>query len=76
MVYGMANSIAFLILNMAEYMDNMDKKGLYAVFGIIGLAQITLFLTFKLVFFDLIYEPESWLNDRIGYFELPLFKPS
>lgn len=55
----MANSIAFLILNMAEYLDNIDKKGLYAIFGIIGLAQITLFLTFKLVFFDIIYEPES-----------------
>lgn len=60
MVYGMANSIAFLILNMAEYLDNLDKKGMYAVFGIIGLAQITLFLTFKLVFFDLIYDPTSW----------------
>jgi hypothetical protein len=59
MVYGMANSIAFLILNMAEHLDTLDKKGLYAVFGIIGLAQITLFLTFKLVFFDLIYDPSS-----------------
>ena len=59
MVYGMANSIAFLIMNMAEYLDNLDKKGMYAVFGIIGLAQITLFLTFKLVFFDLIYDPSS-----------------
>jgi hypothetical protein len=25
------------------------------------LAQITLFLTFKLVFFDLIYDPSSWI---------------
>jgi hypothetical protein len=59
MIYGMANSTAFLIFNMAEYLDTIDKKGQYAVFGIIGLAQITLFLTFKLVFFDLIYDPES-----------------
>ena len=59
MIYGMANSTAFLILNMDEYLDTIDKKGQYAVFGIIGLAQITLFLTFKLVFFDLIYDPES-----------------
>ena len=55
MVYGMINSIAFLILNMIEYLDTLDKKGMYTVFGIIGLAQISLFLTFKLVFFDLIY---------------------
>lgn len=56
MVYGMVNSIAFLILNMVEYLDTLDKKGMYTIFGIIGLAQISLFLTFKLVFFDLIYE--------------------
>jgi hypothetical protein len=55
MVYGMVNSIAFLILNMAEYMDALGKQGMYVVFGIIGLAQISLFLTFKLVFFNLIY---------------------
>ena len=29
---------------------------MFVVFGIIGLAQISLFLMFKLVFFDLIYE--------------------
>jgi len=56
MVYGMANSIAFLILNMAQYLDTLEKKSMYTVFGIIGLAQISLFLTFKLVFFDLIYD--------------------
>lgn len=56
MIYGMINSIAFLVLNMIEYLDSMDKKGMYVVFGIIGLAQISLFLTFKLVFFNLIYE--------------------
>jgi len=55
MIYGMLNSIAFLILNMIEYLDTIGKKGMYTVFGIIGLAQISLFLTFKLVFFNLIY---------------------
>lgn len=59
MIYGMINSTAFLIFNMIEYMDGMEKKGLYIAFGIIGLAQISLFLTFKLVFFDLIYESDS-----------------
>lgn len=55
MIYGMINSVAFLVLNMFEHLDEIEKKGQYIVFGIIGLAQITLFLTFKLVFFDLIY---------------------
>jgi hypothetical protein len=56
MIYGMVNSIAFLIFNMYEYLDTIGKQGMYIVFGIIGLAQISLFLTFKLVFFNLIYE--------------------
>ena len=56
MIYGMINSIAFLILNMNQLFGTEDKKAMFTVFGIIGLAQITLFLTFKLVFFDLIYE--------------------
>jgi hypothetical protein len=56
MIYGMLNSIAFLILNMNDFFGSEDKKAKFVVFGIIGLAQITLFLMFKLVFFDLIYE--------------------
>jgi hypothetical protein len=55
MIYGMVNSIAFLILNMNEFFGTQDKKVKFVVFGIIGLAQISLFLMFKLVFFDLIY---------------------
>jgi hypothetical protein len=56
MIYGMLNSIAFLILNMNDFYGSEDKKAKFVVFGIIGLAQITLFLMFKLVFFDLIYD--------------------
>lgn len=59
MVYGMVNSIGFLVLNMNEFFGEQDKKTKFIVFGIIGLAQISLFLTFKLVFFDLIYETEQ-----------------
>lgn len=55
MIYGMVNSTAFLVLNMREYLDGLDKKAL-VIFGIIGAAQIFLFLMFKMVFFDLIYE--------------------
>lgn len=68
MVYGMVNSIAFLILNMMEYLDNLDKKAMYTVYGIIGLAQISLFLTFKLVFFNLIYESSDWTKINFDRF--------
>jgi len=61
MVYGTLNSIAFLVLNLTEYLESLEKKS-YVVYGIIGAAQIFLFLMFKLVFFDLIYETPEW-ND-------------
>jgi len=59
MIYGMVNSIAFLVLNLMEYLEALEKK-LVIVFGIIGAAQIFLFLMFKLVFFDLIYQTQEW----------------
>ena len=59
MVYGTLNSIAFLVLNLTEYLESLEKKS-YVVYGIIGAAQIFLFLMFKLVFFDLIYETPEW----------------
>lgn len=55
MIYGMINSIAFLVMNLSEYLEPLDKKS-YVIFGIIGAAQIFLFLMFKLVFFNLIYD--------------------
>jgi len=58
MIYGMVNSIAFLVLNLMEYLEALEKK-LVIVFGIIGAAQIFLFLMFKLVFFDLIYQTQE-----------------
>ena len=38
-----------------ESLESLEKKALI-VYGIVGAAQIFLFLMFKLVFFDLIYE--------------------
>jgi putative exporter of polyketide antibiotics len=55
MIYGMINSIAFLVLNLMEYLETLEKKS-YLVYGVIGAAQIFLFLMFKMVFFSLIYE--------------------
>lgn len=38
----------------------MEPPKMYVVFGLIAGAQIALFLTFKLVFFKLVYEvPDS-----------------
>lgn len=55
MIYGMVNSIAFLVLNLMEYLETLEKKS-YIVYGVIGAAQIFLFLMFKMVFFSLIYD--------------------
>ena len=55
MIYGMLNSIAFLVFNLMEYLETLEKKS-YIVYGVIGAAQIFLFLMFKMVFFSLIYE--------------------
>jgi hypothetical protein len=55
MIYGMINSIAFLVLNLTEYLEILEKKS-YVIYGVIGAAQIFLFLMFKLVFFDLFYD--------------------
>jgi hypothetical protein len=55
MIYGMVNSIAFLVFNLMEYLETLEKKS-YVIYGVIGAAQIFLFLMFKMVFFSLIYE--------------------
>lgn len=51
----MVNTVTFLVLNLLEYLNELEKPKQYIVFGIIGAMQIALFLTFKLVFFSLIY---------------------
>ena len=48
MVYGMLNTIAFMILNLMDYLDNLERFQQYVVYEIIGAVQIGLFLTFKL----------------------------
>lgn len=55
MAYGMINTTAFLILNLKDYMTELEKPKTYVLFGLIALVEIVLFLIFKLVFFDLIY---------------------
>ncbi len=52
----MANSTAFLVLNLFDYFSESDRKKMLIILGIIAVAQISLFLVFKLVFFDIVYE--------------------
>ena len=58
MIYGMVNSIAFMVLNLRDYLETLEKRS-FVVFGLIGGAQIFLFLIFKLVFFELIYTDQE-----------------
>ena len=58
MAYGMINTIAFLILNIKDYLEELEKPKTYVIFGIIAVVQISLFLIFKLIFFSLIYDAD------------------
>jgi hypothetical protein len=57
LIYGMANSSAFLVLNLREYLESLGQKS-YIILGVIGAVQLFLFLMFRFVFFDLIYQSE------------------
>jgi hypothetical protein len=54
--YGTINTSAFLILNLKPYLQSLETAKMYVLFGLVIGAQLTLFLTFKLVFFRMIYE--------------------
>lgn len=56
MLYGIINSSAFLIMNINQEIESMNKFRVYVIYGLIGICQGTLFLVFKLVFFDIVYE--------------------
>lgn len=51
--YGLINTTAFLIMNLKDYLDEIEPAKKYVVFGIILGTQVALFLIFKLIFFDL-----------------------
>ncbi len=60
--YGMINTAVFLIFNIKAHLNELEKPKVYLIFGIIIGAQVALFLTFKLVFFKMVYEESSvWL---------------
>lgn len=48
----MVNTTVFLIFNLKVYLDDVENAKKYLTFGIIAVAQLALFLIFKLVFFD------------------------
>jgi hypothetical protein len=56
MLYGILNSSAFLIMNINQEIEAMNRHRVYIIYGLIASCQITLFLVFKLVFFDIVYE--------------------
>lgn len=53
--YGTVNTTIFLIQNIREYLQELETPKVYVIFGLIVGAQLTLFLTFKLVFFKMVY---------------------
>jgi hypothetical protein len=57
--YGIINTIIFLINNMKECLQELEPPKMYVVFGIIVGAQLAIFLTFKLVFFKMVYEANA-----------------
>ena len=56
MLYGVLNSSAFLIMNLNSEIESMNRSKAYLIYALIASCQITLFLVFKLVFFDIVYE--------------------
>lgn len=54
--YGMVNTSVFLIFNLKAYLSELELPKVYLTFGLIVGAQVALFLTFKLVFFKMVYE--------------------
>ena len=52
----MINTSLFLIFNLKDHLTEMEPPKKYLTFGLIVGAQIALFLTFKLVFFKMVYE--------------------
>lgn len=54
--YGIINSSIFLVLNLKEQLDNLENFHKYIAYGIAVGVQITLFIVFKLVFFNMLFE--------------------
>lgn len=53
--YGLINTAVFLIFNVKDYLHELEVPKVYVIFGLIIGAQLALFLTFKLVFFKMVY---------------------
>lgn len=62
----MVNTSLFLIFNLKAYLEELEKPKIYLIFGIVVGGQVALFLTFKLVFFKMVYEEENsgWSTDE------------
>ena len=64
--YGMINTTIFLVFNLKDYLEEVEPPKMYVIFGLIAGAQIALFLIFKLVFFEVVYD-WKWFTKRSDY---------
>ncbi|CAD8060032.1 unnamed protein product [Paramecium primaurelia] len=55
-VYGVGNSILFLIFNLKEELDKLQIQKKYIIIGIVVIMQLSLYLFYKLVFFSYVSE--------------------
>lgn len=51
--YGLVNTCLFVIMNIKGCLEEVEAGKKYVILGIVVGTQITLFLIFKLVFFDI-----------------------
>jgi hypothetical protein len=65
MIYGIINSTLFLVLNINHEIRSLVPQKQYIIYGLLAAIQISLFLTFKIVFFKTVYsgKGDSAAND-------------
>lgn len=59
MIYGILNSTVFLIMNINSEIRSLAPQKQYIIYGLLAACQISLFLTFKVVFFKTVYSGSS-----------------
>ena len=62
LIYGIANSTAFVLINIWNYIRSLDEKKKYILLGIFGSGQFILFLILKFYFFGSFHN-QSVQND-------------
>jgi len=55
-IYGIAISTIFLLLNFSKELNSYMPKSKYIILGLLGAVQVAIFLTFKFYFFGMVYD--------------------